>query len=141
MGLYASELSLPAQIAATLHFLILAAEDLDAHCKARQEEHSTLTLTQMYNVLVKLKAGEALNAEDERIKEQFPTGEELAETVEVMRVLETATQPVSIGQIASHFAQGKAIEKRVGLVIAALARLGHLASGDGGNSFSLRSAA
>jgi hypothetical protein len=44
-------------------------------------------------------------------------------------------------QIASHFAQGKAIEKRVGLVIAALARLGHLSSGDGGNSFSLRSAA
>ena len=46
------------------------AEELDAHRKARQAEHPGLTLTQMYNVLEKLKAGEALNSEDERIKDQ-----------------------------------------------------------------------
>ena len=33
------------------------AEELDAHRKARQAEHPKLTLTQMYNVLEKLRAG------------------------------------------------------------------------------------
>ena len=223
------------------------AEELDAHRKARQAEHPGLTLTQMYNVLEKLKAGAAFNPEDERIKDQglvlilkelherldklvfeaygwpatlsdeeilgrlvalnkqrsieektgkvrwlrpeyqiprfgsdaekarleeerrrtkqerdrlaqeqaafafgealqetkrkFPTGEELAETVEVMGVLEAAREPLTIEQIARHFAQGKQIEKRAGLVVAALARLGHLASADGGKTVSLRAAA
>jgi hypothetical protein len=58
-----------------------------------------------------------------------------------MRLLEAAKEPLSIEQIARHFAQGKQIEKRVGLVMAALARLGHLASEDGGKSVSLRAAA
>ena len=223
------------------------AEELDAHRKARQAEHPGLTLTQMYNVLEKLKAGVMLTAEDERIKDlglvlilkelherldalvfeaygwpatlseeellerlvalnkrrsieektgkvrwlrpdyqiprfgsdadkarleeerrrakaekeraapqqaallfeddlremkpPFPTGRELEETVAVMRVLEAAREPMSIEQIARHFAQGKAIEKRAGLVVAALARLGHLASPDGGQTVSLRAAA
>jgi hypothetical protein len=34
-------------------------EELDAHRKSRQQEHPDLTLTQMYNVLEKLKAMEA----------------------------------------------------------------------------------
>ena len=34
------------------------AEELDTHRKARQAEHPKLMLTQMYNVLEKLKAGE-----------------------------------------------------------------------------------
>jgi len=46
------------------------AEELDAFRKARQEEHPGLTLTQMYNVLEKLKAGGALTPDEERIKEQ-----------------------------------------------------------------------
>ena len=223
------------------------AEELDAHRKARQAEHPGLTLTQIYNVLEKLKASEPLTAEDERIKDQglvlilkelherldalvfeaygwpatltdedilerlvslnkqrsieektgkvrwlrpdyqvprfgsdaekarlaeetrrkkeeqdrltpkqgsllfeddlremkpsFPTGKELEETVAVMRVLEAAKEPVSIEQIARHFAQGRQIEKRVGLVVAALARLGHLASADEGRRVSLRSGA
>jgi hypothetical protein len=83
----------------------------------------------------------ALVFEDDQqvAKKKFPTGQELAETVEVMRVLEVATEPMSIGESARHFAQGKQIEKRVGLVIAALARLGHLSSSDGGKTVSLRS--
>ena len=53
-------------------------------------------------------------------------GEELAETVAVTRAPEAAAEPVGIEDIARHFAQGKAVEKRVGSVVAALARLGHL---------------
>ena len=222
------------------------AEELDTHRKARQAEHPGLTITQMYNVLEKLKAGEPLTPEDERIKEQglvlilrelherldklvfqaygwpatlsdeeillrlvalnkqrsieektakvrwlrpdyqiprfgsdaekarleeerrrakeekdkltqkqatllfdddlremkppSPTGKELDETVAVMRVLEAAKEPMGIEPIARHFAQGKQIEKRVGLVVAALARLGQLSSPDSGKSVSLRAA-
>ncbi|MBN9445113.1 MAG: class I SAM-dependent DNA methyltransferase [Bosea sp.] len=43
------------------------AEELDTHRKARQAEHPHLTLTQMYNVLEKLRAGTPLDAADERI--------------------------------------------------------------------------
>ena len=46
------------------------AEELDAHRKARQQEHPRPTLTQMYNVLEKLRAGEALDEDDERIKSE-----------------------------------------------------------------------
>jgi hypothetical protein len=47
-----------------------AAEELDAHRKARQAEHPRLTLTQMYNVLEKLRAGAPLDAEDDRINSE-----------------------------------------------------------------------
>jgi hypothetical protein len=40
------------------------AEQLDAHRKAQQATHPALTLTGMYNVLDKLRTGEALNAKD-----------------------------------------------------------------------------
>lgn len=46
------------------------AEELDAHRKARQAEHPKLTLTQMYNVLEKLKADEELTDDDKRIKDE-----------------------------------------------------------------------
>ena len=75
------------------------------------------------------------------MKKKFPTGRDLEETVEVMRVLEVATEPLSIAEIARHFAQGRQIEKRVGLLISALARLGHLSSTDGGKTVSLWSGA
>lgn len=44
------------------------AEELDAHRKARQAEHPRLALTQMYNVLEKLRAGTPLDTDDERVK-------------------------------------------------------------------------
>lgn len=47
-----------------------AAEALDAHRKARQAEHPTLTLTGMYNVLEKLRAGETLTDKDKAVHEQ-----------------------------------------------------------------------
>jgi hypothetical protein len=55
--------SLKARIRAT-------AEELDALRKQVQAEHPGLTLTQIYNVLEKLRAGEKLDARDEGIKTQ-----------------------------------------------------------------------
>lgn len=46
------------------------AEQLDAHRKRQQAAHAELTLTGMYNVLEKLRSGEALNAKDKTIHEQ-----------------------------------------------------------------------
>lgn len=45
-------------------------EELDAHRKNRQAEHPKLTLTQMYNVLEKLRAGEAIEGKDKEIYDQ-----------------------------------------------------------------------
>ncbi len=46
------------------------AEQLDAHRKARQAAHDTVTLTGMYNVLDKLRRAEPLNAKDKLLHEQ-----------------------------------------------------------------------
>jgi hypothetical protein len=46
------------------------AEQLDAHRKTQQATHPALTLTGMYNVLEKLRNGEALTAKDKTIHEQ-----------------------------------------------------------------------
>ncbi|MBN8459079.1 MAG: class I SAM-dependent DNA methyltransferase [Verrucomicrobia bacterium] len=45
-------------------------ERLDAHRKARQAAHPELTLTGIYNVLEKLRAGEALNDKEKKIHDQ-----------------------------------------------------------------------
>ena len=45
-------------------------ERLDAHRKSRQALHPALTMTGMYNVLEKLRAGEALTPKDREIHEQ-----------------------------------------------------------------------
>lgn len=79
--------------------------------------------------------------EPEAGKPRFPTGDELAQTAAVMSILATAAGPITIDGIASHFAQGKQIRKGVAMTILALARLGHLASTDRGESFSLRRSA
>ena len=42
-------------------------EELDAHRKDRQAQHPGLTLTQMYNVLEKLRAGEKIEGKDRKI--------------------------------------------------------------------------
>ncbi|MFD2569968.1 class I SAM-dependent DNA methyltransferase [Spirosoma soli] len=46
------------------------AEQLDAHRKRQQVAHATLTLTDLYNVVEKLKAGEALNPKEQTINQQ-----------------------------------------------------------------------
>jgi len=45
-------------------------EELDAHRKRQQAAHPDLTITGMYNVLEKLRSGEALTAKDKVIHEQ-----------------------------------------------------------------------
>ncbi len=45
-------------------------EQIDAHRKARQALHPELTMTGMYNVLEKLRSGEALTAKEKTIHEQ-----------------------------------------------------------------------
>ena len=45
-------------------------EELDAHRKRQQAVHPKLTLTQMYNVLEKLRAGEPLEGKDKEIYDQ-----------------------------------------------------------------------
>ena len=45
-------------------------EDLDAHRKRQQVAHPKLTLTQMYNVLEKLRAGEVIEGKDKEIYDQ-----------------------------------------------------------------------
>jgi len=45
-------------------------EQLDAHRKRQQERHPELTITGMYNVLEKLRSGEALTAKERVIHEQ-----------------------------------------------------------------------
>lgn len=229
------------------------AEELDAHRKARQAEHPGLTLTDMYNVLEKLRGGVALDDDDRRIKDQglvlmlkeyhdrldaavaraygwpvvltdeqilehlvalnaeraeeekngrvrwlrpdyqiprfgsaaekarwqreqageqpgtddvhpaqgemqmaggasgivapemdeatkpkFPTNDEMAETAAVMTALLASSKPMTPTEVARHFKGGRQNERRVKLVIDALARLGHVGSVDGGNSFVLR---
>jgi hypothetical protein len=71
-------------------------------------------------------------------KAKFPTNDELAETAAIMRALMIAPAPLSVAAIASSFAQGKAVEKRVALTIQALARLSHIATADNGQTFTLR---
>ncbi len=46
------------------------AEHLDAHRKARQAAHESVTLTGLYNVLDKLRRGESLSAGDKALHEQ-----------------------------------------------------------------------
>ncbi|WGW04539.1 class I SAM-dependent DNA methyltransferase [Tropicibacter oceani] len=45
-------------------------EELDEHRKAQQKAHPKLTLTQMYNVLEKLRAGEKIEGKDREIYDQ-----------------------------------------------------------------------
>ncbi|MGV6839605.1 MAG: class I SAM-dependent DNA methyltransferase [Planktomarina sp.] len=45
-------------------------EDLDAHRKRQQAAHPKLTLTQMYNVLEKLRAGDVIEGKDKEIYDQ-----------------------------------------------------------------------
>lgn len=79
--------------------------------------------------------------DDQVTKPKFPTGDELAETAAVMQALAFAPGALSIDEIAATFKGGLQNKRRVALCILALARLGHIASSDGGETFALRRAA
>lgn len=85
----------------------------------------------------------ALLADDEdddeaTAKPKFPTGKELEETAAVMRVLASAHAPLSVKQIRKAFDARGRIDERIASTVLALARLGHLTSPDGGDSFMVR---
>jgi hypothetical protein len=60
----------PSASAAQSERIGLLAESIDAHRKRQQAGHPTLTITGMYNVVEKLRSGEALTAKDKVIHEQ-----------------------------------------------------------------------
>ncbi len=86
------------------------------------------------------RAQAALDLDDDlqEMKRRFPTGNELAETVEVTRVLAASRAPMSIADVSRYFAQGRQVEKRVELTIHALMRLGQVTSVDDARTFTLR---
>ena len=79
-----------------------------------------------------------LSFEDDlrEMKPKLPAGEELADTVVGKRVFEGVAEPERGDWL--HFAQGKAIEKRVGLAAGALARFGQLSAAEDGEKVSRR---
>lgn len=207
------------------------AEELDSFRKARQEEHPDLTLTQMYNVLEKLKVGAVLDAGEERIKDEglililrelhekldalvfeaygwpkdlpneeilarlvalnveraaeekrgivhwlrpdyqiprfgrgtdkqavaeagtqhiaelivlekeqkrpFPTSA-IEQAAEVFSALAAARGPVDAATIAAKYKQGKKAEPKIAAILAAAARIGEVATENGGRSFAFR---
>jgi hypothetical protein len=76
--------------------------------------------------------------DDDPTKPRFPTNNEMAETAAVMSAFLSSSKPLSPTEVARHFKGGRQNERRVKLVIDALARLGHISSTDGGESFALR---
>ena len=56
------------------HRIRVLAEQIDAHRKNRQAAHPDITLTGMYNVLDKLRSGEALTPKEKAINEQGLVG-------------------------------------------------------------------
>jgi hypothetical protein len=72
-------------------------------------------------------------------KPSFPTGA-VEQTAAIFAALAAATEALDAGGLAAQFKRTKATEKRVGEVLASLARLGYVTSVDG-KSFTLRKAA
>lgn len=79
--------------------------------------------------------------DDDSTKPRFPTNDEMAETAAVMAALLASSKPMTLVDVSRHFKGGRQNERRVKLVLDALARLGHIDSSDGGTSFVLRRAA
>lgn len=67
------------------------AEQLDAHRKRQQAQHPTLTLTGIYNVLAKRRAGETLTAKDKTLHEQG-----------LVRVLQTLHDELDVAVLAAY---------------------------------------
>ncbi len=93
---------------------------------------------------LKLEGGEAHAAEAAAIKTKCKPAlpkEAVAQTAAVMASLAEASKPVSAGDLAQGFKQGRKAEARVAATLATLARTGFIAVSDGGRRFSLRRAA
>jgi hypothetical protein len=81
-----------------------------------------------------------VSAAEKTQKPLFPTPDGL-QTAAVMAALAGSAGPLDSSAIAAGFRQGKRIEPKVRAVLIALARMGYVASADGGRSFMLPRAA
>jgi hypothetical protein len=72
-------------------------------------------------------------------KEKWPS-DDIGQTAAVMAVLASATAPLGADAIAASFKQGRKCASGVRAVLASLARMGHVDSGERGKTFLLRRA-
>jgi hypothetical protein len=72
-------------------------------------------------------------------KPSFPT-DDMGQTAAVMSALGGSLVALDAARIAAGFRQGKRIKAKVRVVLLALARMGFIATANGGNSFLLRRA-
>jgi len=82
----------------------------------------------------------ALVAPEDKSKPSFPA-DERRRTAAIFSILASAPGPLSAGEIAARFRQGKRVEKDIALTLRAFVRFGDLASPDGGRTFLLRQVA
>jgi hypothetical protein len=75
-----------------------------------------------------------------RTKPAFPSGA-VEQTAAVMAALAAASAPLSAGELAQAFKQGRKVEARISATLASLARTGFIAVADGGKKFAIRRAA
>jgi hypothetical protein len=73
-------------------------------------------------------------------KPSFPT-DNVAQTASVMAALASATAPIGVEALATGFRQGRRAVPQIGAVLAALVRMGFVASPDGGRTYIMRRAA
>lgn len=73
-------------------------------------------------------------------KPAFPTAA-VEQTAAVFAALVAASGQQDAAAIAAGFRQGRRAEKKIAAVLMSLARLGHVASADGGRAFAIRRAA
>ena len=73
-------------------------------------------------------------------KPAFPSGE-VEQTAAVMAALAATGRALDASALAAGFKQGRRVAPKIAAVLAALARMGFVASADGGATFSLRRAA
>ena len=73
-------------------------------------------------------------------KEQKPAlpRPEVERTAAVFAMLTSTADPIDAGALASRFRQGRRVEPQVRATLLALARMGHVASADGGGTFQMR---
>jgi hypothetical protein len=73
-------------------------------------------------------------------KPLFPP-DDIAQTAAVMAALASASGPLDAASIATTFKQGRRVAPKVEAVLAALSRMGFVATADSGKAFQLRRAA
>lgn len=107
-------------------------EDLDAHRKRQQTAHPKLTLTQMYNVLEKLRAGETIEGKDKDIYDQGLIGilRDLHDQIAAVREALDEMGEATPEQIARRFVRGRSVT--VEPLMESLAALGQAEKGEDG---------